>query len=118
MISFLAADLSNVISSIMDAFLKRDMRANANIVSKLRSVDVIDKPNLIHASKVDVGFSAHIMLMKLMSSKMVSEKRVGVQDGLQKKLTDTCREITRKISTTFYTCAQHRLPRSKEDGKQ
>lgn len=75
MIPFLAADLSNVIRSVMDRFIKHDVMANANTVSKLMSIVVTDKTNLIHANKIDVGFSADKMLKELVSSQKISEKR-------------------------------------------
>lgn len=75
MIPFLCADLSNVMSSVMARFIKSDVIANANTVSKLMSVDVADKNNLAYVSKVDVGFCADKILKNLLSTKKISEKR-------------------------------------------
>lgn len=58
----------------MARFMKSDVMANANTVSKLMSVDVADKNNLAHASKVDVGFCADKTLKNLVSTKKISEK--------------------------------------------
>lgn len=74
MIPVLGADLSNVMSSIMARFIKSDVMANANTVSKLMSVDVADRNNLAHASKVDYGFCADKILKNLVSTKKISER--------------------------------------------
>lgn len=56
----------------MDRFIKPDVMANANTVLKMMSIDVTDKNNLIHATKVHVGFSADKLLKKLVLSQKIS----------------------------------------------
>lgn len=75
MIPFLGGDLCSVITSVMDRFIKPDVMVNATTVSKLMSIDLADKSTLMHANKVDVGFSADKLLKELLSSKKISEKR-------------------------------------------
>ncbi|XP_060782876.1 uncharacterized protein LOC132890101 isoform X1 [Neoarius graeffei] len=74
MILFLGGDLFNLMSSIMARFMKSDVMANANTVGKVMSLDITDKNNLAHASKVDVGFCAEKVLKNLVSTKKISEK--------------------------------------------
>lgn len=74
MIPFLGEDLFNLMSSIMSRFVKADVMANANTLTKLMSLDIADTKNLAHARKVDVGFCAEKLLKNLVSTKKISDR--------------------------------------------
>lgn len=61
---------------------------NAKTVGKLMSLDISEKTNLAHASRVDIGFSADKIVKNLVSTKKISGKknRIGVQERMQEVL--------------------------------
>ena len=72
---FLADDLVSIFKSVMTRFIKPDIVAEATTITKLMKIDVADKKNHLHPSKIDLGFSADKLVKELVKQKKISERR-------------------------------------------
>ena len=73
MLGFMAEYLYGILCTILDKFIKKSVMEKVTSMAKLAKVDVMEKENLLHAEKVDIGFAARKLVTDLQKKKKVSE---------------------------------------------
>ena len=97
-IPFLYSDLSSLLRSVMERFVKTALLQAARNV---QTVDVNNKQNLCEYTKIDAGFTANKICKNLLSTKKMSKVTNNTQssDGMQSFSADVSTEAVVSVFT-------------------
>ena len=94
MVMFLAEDLYDMVTKLMNKFVKKSVLDSTYSMYKIANLDVLDKKNHKAAGEIDIGFTAKATLGNLAKSKVVSDR--GILE-FQMKCTKFLSHVTNKI---------------------